>query len=209
GIEKNLSWSKQYDNSKVTNRGIYYFLNEPPASYGKFALKDLKELDLPAYFLEFLHHFEKKNLKRSRGRIVLLLLGYRISESESHWQAALLKIGDFPMMGVPIKKDGKKTGKWTGKLMSEKIKWGLTRNVSYKYFFGRGVFSKEITQKKILIIGIGAVGSMVAKTLTRVGCRYIDFIDYDVKEPENVCRSEYSFLNGVSTKTVELMEVLV
>ncbi|HLS11808.1 MAG TPA: ThiF family adenylyltransferase [Flavobacteriaceae bacterium] len=208
GIEKKLSWSKLYDNSKITNRGVYYFLNEPPASYGKFALKNLEELDLPTDFLEFLHHFEKDNLKRSRGRIVPLLLGYRINKNESHWQTALLEIGKFPLRGIPIKKDGKKTGKWTGELISEKIQWGLTRNVSYKYFFGRGVFSEEITQRKILIIGIGAVGSIVAKTLTRVGCRYIDLIDYDVKEPENVCRSEYDFFSGISAKTEELKRIL-
>lgn len=88
--------------------------------------------------------------------------------------------------------------------MKKKINWGISRNSSYKYFFGRGVFAKEFTEKKILIIGIGAVGSIVAQTLARCGCTHIDFIDHDIKEPENVCRSEYRFSNGITNKTAEL-----
>lgn len=88
------------------------------------------------------------------------------------------------------------------------IDWAMTRNCSYKYFFGRGRFSEKITNSKILIIGIGAVGSIVAKTLARSGCTKVDFIDYDIKEPENVCRSEYSFFTGITNKTNDLVNEL-
>lgn len=208
GLEKKCNWSNHYEKFEVTNKGIYYFLEDAPARLGKFIFEDWIELRLPTTFLDYLYHFEKNNITKNKDKVVPLFLGYRINENESHWQAALLKIGDFPLKGIPIKRNGKKTGKWKSELISEKIKWALTRNVSYKYFFGRGIFSERITQKKILIIGIGAVGSMIAKTLTRGGCKYIDFIDYDVKEPENVCRSEYSYFNGISTKTEELTEIL-
>ncbi|MBK7872890.1 MAG: ThiF family adenylyltransferase [Saprospiraceae bacterium] len=66
------------------------------------------------------------------------------------------------------------------------------------------LFGEKLTNKKILIIGVGAVGSMIAKTLTRGGCRFIDFVDHDLKEPENICRSEYIFSNGITNKTEEL-----
>ena len=69
------------------------------------------------------------------------------------------------------------------------------------------LFCQELITKKILIIGVGAIGSMIATTLTRGGCRYIDFVDYDVKEPENVCHSEYMFLNGITNKTEELEKI--
>ena len=49
---------------------------------------------------------------------------------------------------------------------------------------------------------------MVARTLTRCGCRYIDYVDYDIKEPENICRSEYNIINGITDKTQELNRIL-
>jgi len=50
---------------------------------------------------------------------------------------------------------------------------------------------------------------MVAKTLVKGGCKYIDVVDYDVKEPENVCRSEYLFSTGLTDKTDELMMMMI
>jgi len=88
------------------------------------------------------------------------------------------------------------------------IKWAITRDSSYKYFFGRGTLDDKITGSKILIIGVGAIGSMIAKTLTKSGCKYIDIVDYDIKEPENVCRSEYMFQFGLNDKVIELQQIL-
>lgn len=59
-----------------------------------------------------------------------------------------------------------------------------------------------------MILGIGAIGSMVATTLTRNGARYLDFQDIDLKEPGNICRSNYDFLSGISDKTYELCSIL-
>ena len=84
----------------------------------------------------------------------------------------------------------------------------MSENGSYSYFFGRGSFSPLITEKKILIIGIGAVGSIIAKTLVRSGCKYIDITDIDTKKPENVCRSEYEFSYGICNKTEELVDII-
>lgn len=84
----------------------------------------------------------------------------------------------------------------------------ITRNCSYDYFFGRGKLVDKITKSKILIIGVGAIGSIVATTLTRCGCIRIDIVDFDIKEPENVCRSEYSFLTGLYNKVDDLSNEL-
>ena len=116
----------------------------------------------------------------------------------------LLEIGSFPIIGIPDSKGG-----WITVLRNdEEINWGITRNSSYKYFFGRGSFSPSFTEKKILIIGVGALGSMVAKTLARCGCKFLDIADYDIKEPENVCRSEYQFNFGLMDKTEELKFII-
>ncbi|MFK2394930.1 ThiF family adenylyltransferase [Bacteroides fragilis] len=70
--------------------------------------------------------------------------------------------------------------------------------------FGRGAFCETFTKKKILVIGVGAIGSMFAKTLVKCGCTNISLLDYDLKKPENICRSEYTFLTGVTDKVTEL-----
>jgi len=115
----------------------------------------------------------------------------------------MLEFGNFPIYGEKVNKQ------WLTMIDSNRaIDWAMTRNCSNKYFFGRGSLNKKLTNGKILIIGIGAIGSIIAKTLVRSGCTKVDFIDYDVKEPENVCRSEYSFSTGISNKTNDLINEL-
>jgi hypothetical protein len=211
GTAKECQWSNVYKQRKIEELGFYYFLEHSPAEYNKFGFKQWEQLEnmISREYLEFLHTSEKNLVrKKLRGNFVPLFLGYNISEKEIHWQVAMLRVGEFPISGVPEIIDGKKTGRWLTQLTADTIKWAFSRNTSYRYFFGRGTFSAELTEKKILIIGLGAVGSMVATTLTRGGCRHIDFVDYDIKEPENVCRSEYKFSNGMSDKRDELENIV-
>lgn len=208
GDEKSCFWSPYYQKQGTHLVGLYYFIEDPPVDADGFVYTKWSELNLSQPFLNFLHEYERENLKKLNGMVVPLFIGYKTVGTEIHWQAALLEIGRFPIKGIPEKVNDRKTGKWNSFLVDGEIKWGITRNSSYQYFFGRGVFSKELTEKKILIIGIGAIGSMIAQTLTRGGCKYIDFIDHDIKEPENVCRSEYRFANGITNKTTELEKIL-
>jgi molybdopterin/thiamine biosynthesis adenylyltransferase len=154
---------------------------------------------LPQDFLKFLHSIEK-NTHKEKGKHLPLFVGYNISETEIHWQVIMLELGNFPIYGEKINKQ------WISMIDGDRdINWVMTKNCSYKYFFGRGKLNNKLTDGKILIIGIGAIGSILAKTLARSGCTKIDFIDYDVKEPENVCRSEYSFVTGITNKTNDLI----
>lgn len=204
---KQCNWSNQYSNLETNFEGVYYFYDNPPAVYNKFVYNTWNEFQFSQDFLDFLFKLETE-IQYSEYKSFPLFIGYKISETEIHWQVSILEIGNFPLKGIPIKIDGKKTGKWKTDLVGEKINWALSRNASYQYFFGRGKFSNELTDKKIMIIGIGAVGSIIAKTLIRCGCKFIDFIDHDIKEPENVCRSEYFFKNGIANKTYELEKIL-
>lgn len=210
GEEKKCQWSDIYKIVPLTKNGLYYFIGEVPATHGKFIFRNWIEFKslLSINFLNLLYTFEKNNIQKHNGEIFPIFLGYYINEDEIHWQVALLEIGKFPLNGIPERSNGIKTGVWNSQLIEQEINWGLTRNSSYKYFFGRGTFCSEITTQKILIIGVGAIGSMIATTLTRCGCKYIDFIDFDIKEPENVCRSEYTFWSGIINKTEELKKTL-
>lgn len=184
--------------------GLFIFLKDAPSKNQRWVFENWKDFEerLPLDFLQFLHTVQKSQTKE-KGKLFPLFVGYNISAVEIHWQAIMLEMGNFPIYGQ------KTNQQWFTKLdIDRSIDWAMTRNCSYKYFFGRGRLSDKITNSKILIIGIGAIGSIVAKTLVRCGCTRIDFIDYDVKEPENVCRSEYSFASGINNKTNDLAKEL-
>ncbi|GAA0740305.1 hypothetical protein GCM10009431_10310 [Gaetbulibacter jejuensis] len=205
GEQLDCQWSNLYKNMGISYTGAYLYIETPPATYGKFIFTKWLDLQdhLPEAFLNFLLEFQKKSIKE-RGKLFPVFFGYKIDEVNIHWQVALLEIGDFPIIGYQLPNK-----EWITTPRNElDINWGITRNSSYKYFFGRGSFSQNFIEEKILIIGVGALGSMVAKTLTRCGCKFIDIADYDIKEPENVCRSEYQFNTGLMDKTEELKIIL-
>jgi len=197
-------WSRHIKEIARSNIGLYLFLKDPPVKNKKFIISNWTDLEpfVSQEFHKYLYDVQKIN-KKINGNPMPLLIGYNISKKEIHWQVALLEIGDFPSEPVKIEQ------KWKGQFVDRNIIWGITRNCSYSYFFGRGKLTGEITESNILIIGIGAIGSIVAKTLVKTGCTKIDIVDYDIKEPENVCRSEYPFLTGICNKTHDLQNELV
>lgn len=67
-------------------------------------------------------------------------------------------------------------------------------------FFGRGVFSSKLTEKKIALIGLGAIGSMVAESLARSGISHIGLWDGELVKPGNICRSTYSICDLGNSK---------
>ena len=68
----------------------------------------------------------------------------------------------------------------------------LASTIDYNHFFGRGILCSSLSEKKIAIIGAGAIGSIVAKSLAKGGFRNIEIWDNDTVEPGNLCRSDYS-----------------
>lgn len=195
-------WSSVYQ-ELPSETGVYVFIEDAPVVKRKFAIENWLEFEsiLEQAFLGFLFKFQRQRSKRGEFP---LLIGYRISSDEIHWQVIYVKDNDPPISGKKIPN----TKNYIGKLKSKPINWAQSRNCSYQYFFGRGALSHKITDSNILIIGIGAVGSMVAKSLVQGGCKRIMLTDHDKKEPENVCRSEYTFRAGVTTKVQELSNTL-
>lgn len=193
-----------YLKSLPTGKGLFIFLKNTPSKNQRWVFDNWKDFEtlLPLDFLKFLHFLEKKAPK-DKGKNIPLFVGYNISETEIHWQVIMLELGEFPIYGEKVNQQ------WLTILDGDRvIDWAMTRNCSYKYFFGRGRLCDKITNSRILIIGIGAIGSTLTKTLIRCGCKEVDFIDYDFKEPENVCRSEYSFVSGITNKINDLINEL-
>lgn len=205
GRTTNCKISKVYkDGGKYS--GIYCMLKEAPSVHGKFIIKGYKELErlMTQSQLDYLHTFEE-HYKGDKG-FFPLLVGYKIPEGGTHWQAAMLTIDDMPIEGYKIGVGAQR--RWHTRFLDEKIHWAHTENVSYRHFFGRGAMPVELAEKKVLVMGVGAIGSMVAVTLTRCGAMFLGLNDIDNKEPGNVCRSEYQFIAGCGDKAFELMSVL-
>lgn len=68
----------------------------------------------------------------------------------------------------------------------------LASIIRYESFFGRGMLSSELTNKKILLLGCGALGSALAETMVRGGVKFLKLWDGDRIEVGNICRSSYT-----------------
>ena len=204
GEEYVCQWGKG-NKKQMRFEGIYCFLEQAPSLYDKFVLELYN--DMSSLFswsqMQFLY---KRSLNKEEAQRVPLFCGYKIPNGEMRWQVAMLKADDFPIKSEKVKCGGRPiiNHLYTKTL----IDWASSYNCSYDYFFGRGCLPSSLAEKKILIIGIGAIGSMVAKTLVRSGSKYLGLYDVDLKEPGNVCRSEYDFLSGISDKPYELSSIL-
>ncbi len=73
-----------------------------------------------------------------------------------------------------------------------------------KQYFGRAAINNNICEKKIAIVGLGAIGSQVAESLARSGVREIGLWDGDLVEPGNLCRSIYEKHNLGESKMVAM-----
>lgn len=204
GEEYVCQWGKG-NKKQMRFEGIYCFLEQAPSLYDKFVLELYN--DMSSLFswsqMQFLY---KRSLNKEEAQRVPLFCGYKIPNGEMRWQVAMLKADDFPIKSEKVKCGGRPiiNHLYTKTL----IDWASSYNCSYDYFFGRGSLPSSLAEKKILIIGIGAIGSMVAKTLARSGSKYLGLYHVDLKEPGNVCRSEYDFLSGISDKSYELSSIL-
>ena len=204
GEEYVCQWGKG-NKKQMRFEGIYCFLEQAPSLYDKFVLELYN--DMSSLFswsqMQFLY---KRSLNKEEAQRVPLFCGYKIPNGEMRWQVAMLKANDFPIKSEKVKCGGRPFINYS--YTKTLIDWASSYNCSYDYFFGRGCLPSSLAEKKILIIGIGAIGSMVAKTLARSGSKYLGLYDVDLKEPGNVCRSEYDFLSGISDKSYELSSVL-
>ena len=88
------------------------------------------------------------------------------------------------------------------KLISYPLFVQLTQYIDKTLFFGRGSHSDLFIKKKIAIVGLGAIGSMIAESLARSGVTVIGLWDNDIVEPGNICRSSYQ-LNDIGESKVD------
>lgn len=80
--------------------------------------------------------------------------------------------------------------------------------ITYEQYFGRGAFEKDLCEKKVAIIGLGALGSQVALSLVRSGVKIFGLWDNDLIEPGNICRSTYNIQDLGNSKVQALFNQL-
>lgn len=67
----------------------------------------------------------------------------------------------------------------------------LPQYITKEMFFGRGSLSREFSDKNIALVGLGAIGSIVAEALAHSGVQHVGLWDGDTIEPGNICRSTF------------------
>lgn len=90
-------------------------------------------------------------------------------------------------------------------LQSHFLDHELAQSITYNDYFGRGQFSPNLTEKKIAIVGLGAIGSMLAESLARSGVKEFGLWDNDIVEPGNICRSTYD-INDLGNCKIRALE---
>lgn len=186
--------------------GVYCLLNNTPSVHNKFIVEDYNSIKglFSQSQKNYIHSFVV--LHKNKYKFFPLLCGYRIPEGGVYWQAMMLFMDDLPI--EPVRVGTGKDRLWFTDFKQGQIQWVETVDISYKYFFGRGAMPEELSNKKILIMGVGAIGSIVAETLTRCGAKNLTLYDIDNKEPGNVCRSAYPFYSGITEKTLDMENFL-
>ncbi len=58
-------------------------------------------------------------------------------------------------------------------------------------FFGKDL-DEEISNKRVLVVGIGGIGSWIAEILARIGIKKLGILDYDKVEVHNLSRQNYT-----------------
>ena len=182
-----IEWSKNIKALRTVTSFWIFIADEPVIERRKVIQNwvDFKKY-LSETNLERLNSFREKIIKgkdENKPHSIPLMIGYFIgdnSKKEVHWEMIELPILDnFPIKNLNNIKT--RVG-----LQNVAISWQRSANITYERFFGRGKLSDTITEKKILIIGVGALGSGLALMLAKGGAKYLTLCDFDIVESGNL-----------------------
>lgn len=96
-------------------------------------------------------------------------------------------------MNGKFKKNSRSEPKWN----SQKIQEGIFSRTS-------GVLSKDIIEKRVLIVGVGSVGSYISEQLIRSGVGKLSIIDPDIVEYSNLSRTSF-IVNDIGKAKVKAL----
>ncbi|MGC4192328.1 MAG: ThiF family adenylyltransferase [Thermomicrobiales bacterium] len=144
-------------------------------------------------------HFLRPALAGLRdGRDHVMLLGFPISRRmgeptvQMHWQAIQLPALCLPQQ-VPHGFRKNETGQWHadrhGLLSAEQsIPWLPSENWNATQISTRGRLPSHLVEMHVVVIGGGALGSVVAELLIRAGILHLTLVDSDTLQVGNLAR---------------------
>lgn len=154
---------------------------EPSKPYDEMTLEEQEEecylqekIDYELYVSPFEYHYFALGIQKQDSIIWIIYYTYRnagqydvVTFDLGLEEYSIRRLISFPLIGE------------------------MSQSVNRTMYYGRGVFSDILQNKKIALVGLGAIGSMVAESLARSGVPVIGLWDNDVVEPGNICRSSY------------------
>lgn len=184
------------------DKGVYCFLDREPLNQQGNIIRTVGELHalISPECKAAIKQIQGENIGFSlldplnvRPKLIYLMLGYKIPrQDEIHWELII-----YPLH--------QPTGTGSERRKANQLVWGMTVNNTKERFFGRGMLHSKVRNGRILILGLGAVGSNLAHSLVRGGATSIAISDFDHVETGNVCRSTYQFDEIHLGKDVALM----
>jgi len=193
--------------------GVWTLLSQEPVLRRKRRVEHWKDL-LPLLPEDFytqlrqlgLDHGFRRQSPITLGNRFMLAVGYPIIGSggqEITWDTLFLPINmlrrDLSALAIRSRFEA---------LSKQRLVWGEASNAAYSRFFGRGQLPDALVGRRVLIIGVGAVGSCLAETLVRGGQRKLNFAESDLVAPGNICRSRYRFRDAGAPKSLALQQHL-
>lgn len=205
-------WSSAAQPTRFT--GVWTLLQQEPVLQRKARIECWQDLWplLPADFYSLLrqlgleHQFRRQS-PATLGNCFLVAVGYAIPNGtgqEITWDALLVPLNLLRRDASSIMVQER-----FGALGKKRLKWGQSSNASYSRFFGRGQLPKAISGGRVLVLGVGAIGSCLAETLVRGGLRALALADFDLVTPGNICRSRYRFQDVDRRKVIALQQHLL
>lgn len=153
----------------------------------------------------------RKYAKEARGKgSTVLAFGYRIplylgkDAEEIHWKA--IQLPSFKKVSLNGFRNNE-VGWWANDKknnfnLNNLIQYLDTRNFDQKRLQARGVLPDFLRSKKIVMIGVGALGSMILDSIVRGGIKDLLIIDPEELEAGNVCRHVLT-MNEIKKPKVE------
>jgi integrative and conjugative element protein (TIGR02256 family) len=224
GFDKDFEdkWSSDFLEKLKSNihNGFWIYIEKEPIEDKldkRKSIENWEQLEkyLPKNFIKHLYDsFKGLNKNFFFENDLYFTLGYKIPNDEGyeiHWDLVKINKYKLPIKTVIVPKEERTSGhdKYASVCTADKIVWGSTVNCNYTRFFGRGKLSEKLINSRILIIGCGALGSSLAETLVRGGCKNISLDDFDYVASGNLCRAKYNLQNLNRRKVESLKNNLV
>ncbi|WEK35962.1 MAG: ThiF family adenylyltransferase [Candidatus Pseudobacter hemicellulosilyticus] len=205
-------WGKNIQECKgIKYQGIWVMLNaipvlepwEMPTSWGQlFAFLQNNQIALQ----EILQSFLKKNASKEFD---VVALGFPISLTAGQ-PAVQIKWLFAQLPTIRLKngfrnnesKNLQKARMWFGK--DVKIAWTFSENWNKLQISSRGLLHEVLQQANLLLVGAGAVGSLMADILARLGCENITIVDSESVGVGNLSRHSLG-LNSVRLNKAEMV----